>query len=272
MSKKKFLSLLILLLATINSFSQDYTPEEIRIKTDSILMEGNILFNHEKAAWIATDMAMENESVRKNFGGFLSYMLKDTIIAIIYNREDFNYCIYELQFVDSFDKPVKESFEKRVISELEKKLIIARDRIIDEIILNEFEVFVPDGFSLNFVILPFEQGYKLYILTGTSQPNIIPFGNDYIFIADSNYEITYWRKFHSRLIPQSTVGPGGEQVRSLTHSHLRTEPFISATDICTFMLYGGYYGLNEFSVYSPALSLYFTYRLDKNEILISERP
>jgi len=60
-------------------------------------------------------------------------------------------------------------------------------------------------------------------------------------------------------------------VRELIHSHLRTEPFISATDICTFMLYGKLCGQNSFGVYSPELGKYFRYRLDKNVINIEDK-
>ena len=62
----------------------------------------------------------------------------------------------------------------------------------------------------------------------------------------------------------------GETVTGITHSHLRAEPFISATDICTFKLYGNMYGLKQFKVYSPELSLYFTYNTDKNTIETGE--
>jgi hypothetical protein len=259
------------LVIVFNSFSQTLSMEEIRSKTDSILVEGNMLFKHEKAAWIATDKAMEDTRIKRDFGGFLVYMQNDTINSIIYSRRKSSECIFEMSFLNSFDKPVYESKQKRLITDYERKLMIARDRIIDEIVQNEIPVTVPEGYKLNFVVLPYEDGYKFYIMTGTSKADVIPFGNDYIFFTDNNWKITNWRKFHSRLIPQPTSAPNGEKITSMTHSHLKTEPFISATDICTFMLYGGYYGLNEFSVYSPALSLYFKYFLDGNEIIITER-
>ena len=44
------------------------------------------------------------------------------------------------------------------------------------------------------------------------------------------------------------------------------EPFISATDICTFRLYYNQTGSTKFAVYSPALSIYFVYELATNTI------
>jgi len=269
--KKIFLFFTIGLVSYGQVISQEYSQEEIRIKTDSILAEGNLLYKLEKAAWLITDLTLDNPSIRLDFGGYISYVKGDTTVAIILSKSDPDNCIFEINFFQAnFKKPIKELFEKRGISDFEKKLITAREKIIDEIIDNEIEVIIPDGFNLNFVIFPIEGGYKLYIMTGTSQENIIPFGNDYIFIVDNDYKIQHWRKFHSRLIPQKTVGPQGEIVTGLTHSHLKSEPFISTTDICIFMLYGSYYGLNNFAVYSPALSIYFIYKLDENTITISK--
>ena len=50
------------------------------------------------------------------------------------------------------------------------------------------------------------------------------------------------------------------------HSHLKYEPFISATDICTFRLYYNKTGSTKFAVYSTALSMYFIYELATNTI------
>ena len=72
-------------------------------------------------------------------------------------------------------------------------------------------------------------------------------------------------KFHSRLIPVEAT----EQMPMFAfpvHSHLKYEPFISATDICTFRLYYNKTGSTKFAVYSTALSMYFIYELATNTI------
>lgn len=101
--------------------------------------------------------------------------------------------------------------------------------------------------------------------------NIIPLGNDYLFIADKQGKIKSLKKFHSRLIPQQVSVNDSARPVSLMHSHLIAEPYISAKDICTFMLYGGYYGINEFAVFSTAFSVIFTYHLDSHSITITEK-
>lgn len=100
---------------------------------------------------------------------------------------------------------------------------------------------------------------------GTRESGVIPFGNDYLFWSDAEGNITDWKKFHSNIIPIYAKGPNGEKVTSSCHSHLPTTPYITATDICTFRLYGELCELEEFSV---SASGNFKYNLKTNKIEI----
>ena len=105
---------------------------------------------------------------------------------------------------------------------------------------------------------------------GTSESGIIPFGNDYLFQSDLDGNIVKWKKFHSRIIPAQTEMPNGEKVILAVHSHLKSTPYITATDVCTFRLYGRLYGMKEFMVLSTATGKYFKYNIDTNKIEITE--
>lgn len=242
-----------------------YTETEIKRICDSILVEAENLYQLEKAAWITSDLAMEKKDIRKQFGGLLIYNRNDSVSAIVLSKKG-SKCIYEAVFKSDFSKPSKEYLIVRELTDVEKNLDEIKIKMIDEAISNEeYQVTCPQGYNFNMQLIPYELGYKLYFILGTSQSDLIPFGNDYVFFGDQDGKITSWRKMHSRLIYSPTVY-NGEKVRGLSHSHLRTEPFITATDICTFKLYGSLYGLNEFEVLSTALSKYFTYKLKENVI------
>jgi len=259
----------IVITLSINTFAQSKTSEELlRTKIDSILVEADILYKLEKAAWITTDMAMEIKPIQENYGGYFAYQTDNAFKAIILNKE--KECILETVFTDNFNKPSSELIFTRSLTETERHLLSIKNSIVSQIINETYEVYSPEGYSLNLILLPFESGYKLYIITGTNQNNVIPFGNDYLFYADKEGKITSWRRFHSRLIPTFTKSPDGETVISTMHSHLKTEPYITATDICTFRLYGSLYGQNEFTVYSPALSKSFRYLLNQNKVEIKD--
>lgn len=266
--RKTFLLLFVFTTLILNA-QETLSKQEIKQKTDSILVEGNLLYQYEKAAWVSTDQALALKDIKKKFGGYLIYQSGDSIKAIIQEKGQDN-CIYEMTYLKDFSIPNKENLVSRELNELEKKLQSIKMKLLEDIFTSKYQISCPEGYNLNIELIPYESGYKLYIIAGTSKSDVIPFGNDYIFFADKNGEITSWRKFHSRLISTMTKY-NGETVRGVTHSHLRTEPFISATDICTFKLYGSLSGLKQFEVYSPALSLYFTYDIDKNTIESGEK-
>jgi hypothetical protein len=203
------------------------------------------------------------ENIRPEFEAYLVYESADTIKIIILNSTQ--ECILEISYTDDFKKAAFQSDKKRDLSGREKELLEIKNTIISQIGKKKYEVGCPQGYNLNAVLIPDGKQFKLYVLTGTSRENMIPFGNDYLFTANHKGKITDYKKFHSRLIPAPTKYADANVV-SLTHSHLRSTPYITATDICTFRLYGPLYGLKSFSVYSPALGATFTYNMESNSI------
>lgn len=241
-------------------------PEDsvLRQNTDSVLKEADMLYRFESAAWIATDRAVMNEHIKNDFGGYLVYSTGDTIKTIVRSKTT-GRRIFSVYFTANMQKPVLEEFTDRDLTPGELLLWTMKQKIMSDATSGNYGVTCPSGYNLNLQLLPFADGYRLYILTGTSQTNLIPFGNDYVFQTDKKGDIVSYRKFHSRIISSPTLYDG-KPVSGLIHSHLRTEPYISATDICTFRLYAPAYGLKTFSVYSPALGLYFEYHIDNNTI------
>lgn len=273
---KKLLIVLLSLFSSIILAQRLEMPEsELKEKLDSILREGNLLYKYEKAAWISNDLAFKNPIVKAEFHDYVTYEEQGEIKTIIF-EEKLQTCIAEYAFENNFDHPKSVKIEKRQLSDKEKQLINVREKILKNIHDNEYKVIIPTkGYSLNFILLPFSDKYKLYIITGTTEPNIVPFGNDYIFIANENGEIENWHKFHSQLIPASTI-IGGNNVRrnnarrnritGLIHTHLPSTPLITPTDICTFMLYAPLYDLETLTVlYAPVA---MKYSLKENTIKI----
>jgi len=270
--KKISLVLLISLFSSI-LFAQKIkmSKAELKTKLDSVLAEGNLLYKYEKAAWISNDLAFECPAVKAEYNGFFTYEEQEEIKTIILG-DNFQFCIAEYVFDNNFDKPKSEKIEKRELSEKEKDLIDVRKKILKEIVENKYEVTYPDDYNPNIILLPFADKYKLYIIMGTSLKDVIPFGNDYLFIADKNGKVENWQKFHSILIPGYTMIGDRYKVTKLSHSHLRTTPLMTATDICTFMLYAPLYDMDEFSVYSPAIGKHMNYSLKDNQITVKSKP
>jgi hypothetical protein len=266
MRKFSFLVLMSLFSSVLFAQQTDMSKSVLKTKLDSVLAEGNLLYQYEKAAWISTDLAMEIKTVKNDFAGFFVYQEQEEIRVIILGEKTQN-CIAEYSFKSDFSKPKTVKTENRELSDQEKKLLKVKEKILENLSDKKYEITIPQGYSPNFVLIPFAEKYKLYIIMGTSQKDVIPFGNDYLFIADQNGKIENWQKFHSRIIPGYTTIEGNK-VTEFSHSHLKTTPLITATDICTFMLYAPLYGIDAFSVYSPAIGKYMKYSLKDNEITV----
>ncbi|PLW94136.1 MAG: hypothetical protein C0592_03865 [Marinilabiliales bacterium] len=231
--------------------------------------EANILYKYERAAWMGTDMTLEDRTLRYEFRRYIVYEENDSIFFIALNSDDL--CISTYVFYDDFTFPTRFDEVRRKLNSTEKNILKVRNKILEEIVDNEYEIEFYDDFTPNFILLPYINGYKMYMIMGTSKRNVIPFGNDYIFFADEKGRIESYRQFHKTLISTETEDDDGNKIASMTHSHLEAEPFITATDICTFRLYADIYELEAFSVYSTALSLYFKYNYETNTISIEKK-
>jgi len=257
--------LLVTLFFSALAFGQKSVSEvELRQKTDSILNEANTLYRYESAAWVTTDLAMAESNIKDDFGGYLVYVSGDTVKTIVRSKKT-GRKIYSVSFTKEPQKPVLIEKVDRDLTSQEAKFWTIKDDITQKVFTPEYKIGLYKGYNPVLELIPYENKYKLYILFGTSQRGYIPFGNDYVFFTNSEGKILNWRKFHSRII-ETVTSVNGSSVAAVVHSHLQAEPYISATDICTFRLYAPVYGINTFKVLSTALPVLFEYNIKNNSI------
>jgi hypothetical protein len=82
---------------------------------------------------------------------------------------------------------------------------------------------------------------------------VIIFGNDYLLTFDQNNKLLLKKQLHKNIIPIFYGGKEqeGKQIEGTIHSHLpETGEFITATDICTLMLYEKFAKWNTHNVIS----------------------
>ena len=260
---------ILLILATI-SFNAVSQNDNLQFKLDSIVEEANLLYNYEKSVWNSSDLLMSDEKLKENYGGYITYHSNDTIFVTFTDKDQINR-IAQYIFIDKdLDSPIKTNFEVSELNKVEKEYSEMKNKILNQLSDSKYEVRIPRDFNPNFVLLKEQEGFKLYILMGTSESGVIPFGNDYLFNTDKKGNIEKWRKFHSIMIPTYSEGPNGEKVVSTFHSHLKSTPYITATDICTFRLYGELCGMKEFTVLCTATEKYYKYSIDTNKIEITK--
>ncbi len=263
---KRFTILLFLGTLFLNAFSQD---DNLQAIFDSIIAEADLMYKYEKTVWNSTDLVIADKNLKNNYGGYIVRHSVDSIYVIYIDKKQeksiarFTYTSTNLNY------PCYMSTVSSSLSDEEKELLTIKIKMLNQLSNKKYDIRIPQGFSPNFVLIKENTMFKLYMIMGTSEPGVIPFGNDYLFTANSKGKIKNWTQFHSRMIPVMAE-VDGQKVSEATHSHLRTTPYITATDICTFRLYAHYTELEKFSVYSPAIGKTMTYILETNTIEIEE--
>lgn len=233
---QKTLFLILFALLSLSIFSQKSVDQQI----ESIKNEGVKLYKSEMASWYGTDIFIEQYQNKENIGGYLSYSEKDKNICIFYSNSNKPKVIGTIAFDDSFDiTKANIDLTERAFNSTENQLYILRKKAQD-IIYNDETSFFQHYENTKFNLIPLieKEVSKVYLLTGPSISNVVVFGNDYLLTFNKQNELIDKKALHKNIIPIE-FGEEGENIESTMHSHLpETGDLMTATDICTLMLYG----------------------------------
>lgn len=233
---QKTLFLILFALLSLSIFSQKSVDQQI----ESIKKEGVKLYKSEMASWYGTDIFIEQYQNKENIGGYLSYSEKDKNICIFYSNSNKPKVIGTIAFDDSFDiTKANIDLTERAFNSTENQLYILRKKTQD-IIYNDETSFFQHYENTKFNLIPLieKEVSKVYLLTGPSISNVVVFGNDYLLTFNKQNELIDKKALHKNIIPIE-FGEEGENIESTMHSHLpETGDLMTATDICTLMLYG----------------------------------
>ena len=79
---------------------------------------------------------------------------------------------------------------------------------------------------------------KVYVITGPQITGVVVFGNDYLLTFDKDNKLITKKQLHKNIMPINYGNEEGKEIVGTMHSHLpETGDFITATDVCTLMLY-----------------------------------
>jgi hypothetical protein len=94
---------------------------------------------------------------------------------------------------------------------------------------------------------------RVYVITGTKENDVVMFGNDYMVSFDGKNQITQIKPLHKNIMPayyKASQDSSKHQIGAM-HAHLPSSgDFITATDICTLMLYEKFTSWNQYYVIS----------------------
>lgn len=229
----------IFTLFTLSVLAQNNPTKEAQ----PIVAEGKLLYKSEMASWYGTDLFLENYKNRQNIGGYFSYTENETPKCIFFSKSDNPKVIGVISFDNTYNlKTAKIDLEERELSKYENDIYQIRKLALAEIISDNVLFKQYENSNLNLIPLIDGKDKKVYVLTGPKQSGVVLFGNDYLLTFDKNNKLMLKKQLHKNLIPINYGGKDKEGnplvSEEAMHSHLpETGDFITATDICTLMLY-----------------------------------
>jgi hypothetical protein len=247
--KQQSLSILFLIQYTL-VFSQKSPTEEAA----PIVEEGKKLYHSEMASWYGTDLFLEQYKDRQNVGGYFSYKDGDTSRCIFFSKQEQVKVVGAISLDSTYNTQTAViNLNERTFSENELNLYIIRKKALE--LINDDTLFKTyQNTNLNLIPLINGDDKKVYVLTGPEKSGVVIFGNDYLITFGKENEITSKKQLHKNIIPIYYGKEEADQTNiGAMHSHLpETGEFITATDICTLMLYSKFAKWNQHNVVSKS--------------------
>jgi len=231
---------MLCLIHAASLFAQrDTVREAIDRATDSITNEGKALYRSEWASWYGTDVFLEKCPAKKELsGGYFSYETSDQLINVFFSKGDKPKIMATISFGKDFNQNnYKLDTVERVLTNIEQDFYdirtIALKRAISDTAFKHYK-----NTGLNVVPLIQKDIKKAYILTSPKANGIVIFGNDYLINFNKVNEITRIKSLHKNIIYTKAKADTGSAITTAHHTHLKESgDFMSATDVCTLMLY-----------------------------------
>ena len=207
---------------------------------EKVLAEAWLLYNSEKASWHGTDLFFERFPQKEGrIGGYFSYSEEKVHKCVFFDNDENPNVLATIAFDDNFI-PEAASVDtiSRKLTILEKDLFIIRQKAFEEIKTDTLFKFYKNT-NPNLIPLITGKEKKVYILTGPTVNGVVVFGNDYLLEFDKKNNLSSKKALHKNIIPIEY----NEETEGATtiHNHQEsTGDLITATDVCTLMLYGTY--------------------------------
>lgn len=228
---------LFLILFSLSIFGQKNPTDEAQ----PIVAEGKLLYKSELASWYGTDLFLENYKERENIGGYFSYTDNDIAKCVFFSKAENPKVIGTISFDNTYSiETAKTDLTEREFTPTENELYQIRKIALDELNTNTDGLFkFYQNTSPNIIPLINGEEKKVYILTGPKVSGVVIFGNDYLLTFDKNNKLVTKKQLHKNIIPiEYGNEEDGNVIEDAMHNHLpETGDFITATDICTIMLY-----------------------------------
>lgn len=232
----------------------------IALIADSITTEGKALALSEMASWYGTDVFLEKCKSRvPRAGGYLSYQTATGVNNIFFSKDEKPVVLATMSFTspDISANGCKVDSTERKLTGTEAELYAIRKVAMAALIANKDSIFrFYTNTGTNPIPITLNGQKRVYFLTSPKSNDQVIFGNDYLLTLDKDNHIISTKKLHNNIITINTKPAPGDTSHAIqvagVHNHLgNTSPFITATDICTAILYHNTTTWKQYYVLSP---------------------
>ncbi len=229
---KKTLITIFSLVSYIIALGQNF--EEAK---QAIMEEGKQLYRSEMASWYGTDIFLDQfKAKREDIGGYFSYTERDVSKCIFFSKSDSPRVIGTISFDSTYNTgtATADGTEREfTANELDLYTIrkLASAEINSDTLFKSYK-----NTLLNLIPFIGNKEKKVYVLTGPQNSGTVIIGNDYLLTFDDQNKLIKKKQLHQNIIPIKYMEEKDEAVTM--HTHLKeTGGFITATDVCTILLY-----------------------------------
>lgn len=203
--------------------------------------EGNMLYRSEMASWYGTDIFLEKfKDKQKNTGGYFSYIDQNRAVCVFFSNAQTPQIIATFTFDSTYNvNTAIINSQEREMTKHEVDLLKIREVALTRLSTDKYFEFYQD-MNPNVIPVVDDKGKRVYILTASKKAGIVVFGNDYLltFTNDNNFKSQ--KRLHNNIITLEYEEDNSDARWSM-HTHTKeTGDLITATDICTLMLYEKY--------------------------------
>lgn len=265
---------LLFMLMVAGSFLQAQQPAPDTAIAE-IYREGKLLYRLEMAAWYGSELILKKFKDRaSDITGYITYPQEDRTICVLLSGKEEQKVVASVSFDSSYrNLSAKIDSERRELTAEERLLAEMRRLAISQIQSDSLFRQVPQT-RFNLVPLIQNNQRKLYILSGPTEDGIMVFGNDYFIRFDEDLKILEKRKLHKSVAVLeygNQLNPERQPVGSI-HSHSpETGEYITATDICTLMLYGRFTTWEQHYVMGPTMVSIWDCQAQSLEVMSQEQ-
>lgn len=194
------------------------------------------------ASWFGTDIFLAKLSdKRQNTGGYFSYLVDDKAVCVFFSNSDNPKIIGTFTFDSTYNTntAIVDGQEREPTAQEIDLLTIRQAALATYRTDTFFKSY--KGMNPNFIPIADKKGKRVYVLTGPQKQGIVVFGNDYLLTFDKENRLKEQRRLHKNIISIEYGTQDGKTILGTMHTHSsETGDLITATDVCTLMLYAKY--------------------------------